>query len=213
MPIEIIPAILEVSWKNIERKLKLIQGLCAWVQIDVMDGVFVPNTTWRTPHDLVRVNSTLNIEIHLMVDRPERTLLSWLTPRAVKRVIVHAEATDRLEDVFATAHGMHKQIGLAINPKTPIASIQQFLPQSALVLVMGVEPGFSGQAFDASVLIKIQQLRKLDARIPIAVDGGVNEKTAPHMKAAGATILYAASYLWQEEAEIPEKINTLKQIP
>ena len=212
MVVEIIPAILEVSWENIACKLKLIQGLCAWVQIDVMDGVFVPNTTWGNFQDINTVKSPPNIEIHLMIDRPERTLLSWLVPRAVKRVIVHAESTDLLENVFAAGHSMHKQIGLAINPKTPIESIDRFLPQSALVLVMGVEPGFSGQAFDVSVLKKIQQLQKFDAHIPIAVDGGVNEKTAPQMMAAGATILYVASYLWQDEAKIAEKINTLKKI-
>ena len=212
--ITIVPAILEKKFAEIKKKVKRIERetpSLKWVQIDVADGKFVPNTTWSCASDLSKLNTKLNMEMHLMIENPERHLDQWLKQDLVKRVLVHQEAivkpkekiTKELEnkffDIVARIKKSRRQSGLVINPGTSIKLIQKYLIVVDMVMVMGVEPGYSGQPFKSRVLRKINQLRHLAPRLPISVDGGVNLESAPRLVAVGATHLCASSYLWNSD--------------
>src|SRR3990167_806090 len=93
----ITPAILETSWSAIEDKIKQIDGLTEWVEIDVADGLFVPAVTWAAPDDLALLPGQAKIEIHLMVNQPEEILADWMN--VADRVVIHIEATDKLDDI------------------------------------------------------------------------------------------------------------------
>ncbi len=205
--IEIIPAILEKSISEIKTKLARLADLSAinWAQLDIMDGQFVPNVTWNEPGDLADITTRLKFEIHLMVENPAAAIDAWFALSNVKRLLVHEEALaarspsrpeDILAEIILKARHHRTEIGLVLNPGTNINLVKRFLMVLDMVLVMGVEPGFSGQEFKLEVIKKVNTLRKLNTKIKIGVDGGVNLRTAPALVAAGATHLCLASYLW-----------------
>lgn len=218
--VEIIPAILEKSISGIKNKLTRLEDLAvvSWAQLDVMDGKFVPNTTWNNPADLATLATSLKLEIHLMVEDPAAAINNWLALPNVRRILVHEEALvarrpvrpeDLLAEMILKARHQKKEIGLALNPATDISLVKRFLMVLDMVLVMGVDPGFSGQEFKLGVIRKVSALRKLNTKIKIAVDGGVNLKTAPALVAAGATHLCVASYLWKS-ADLSRAVAELK---
>lgn len=200
---EIIPAILERDLMSVLNKIEIARSLgVKTVQLDVMDGIFVNNQSYGVPdHHLA--SCRMDLEIHLMVDDPLAQMARWRRLRNVKRVIIHREAVSEklLRRRFF--------LSLALNPDTPLATIGEHLDRMNHVLIMGVQPGWSGQEFHYSVLRKIASLKRMTYRkFTIGVDGGVNRKTAPLLKAAGVDILNVASFLWQgDEIENDIRIN------
>jgi len=184
-----------VKIKKIEKEAPKIK----WVQLDIMDGKFVPNTTWNNPPDLSKLNTKLNLEVHLMIQKPCGAALNWIGRQNIKRILVHKEsATDgkQMDKLINTVKQAGIEFGIALNPDTPAESIKNYLPILDEVLLMAVLPGFSGQKFQNKILDKIRVLRKLNSQVPIAIDGGVNLETAPLAIKAGANRLCAASFLW-----------------
>ena len=170
------------------------------VQIDVMDGRFVPNITFgplavRALRPLTR----LTLEVHLMVTPPER-FIEQFAEAGADTLIVHQEATPHLHRAIQQIHGYGKKAGVAINPSTPSAMLSEVLGNVELVLVMTVNPGFGGQDFIPETLGKIRELRRtLDSRgfgCELEVDGGIHEKTAPLVVEAGAKVLVAGSAVY-----------------
>ena len=208
---QVIPAILEKNWKDVEAKIHLVEGKVEWVQLDIMDNKFVPNQTWDNPKDLEGLKTNLNIEVHLMIENPEDYLDEWCDLSSVKRVIVHAEAVRDVSDAIRLIQSRNKQAGIALNPETSVDIIAPEVFNLDLVLVMGVKPGFSGQAFCETSLEKIREIRELDDAIDIAVDGGVNLETSPKIVEAGANILCAASFLWSAK-DIDKQISFLENL-
>jgi len=202
---EIIPAILEKDLKSVLEKIEIARSLgVETVQLDVMDGLFVNNTSYGTPdHHLA--SCRLGLEIHLMINDPLAQMARWRLLRNVKRVIIHREAVEEktLKQKFF--------LSFALNPDTPLSMIAPHLKRIKHVLFMGVRPGWSGQEFDDSILEKIKAFKALDAkRITIGVDGGVNRETAPLLKKAGADILNVANFLWQ--GDVQENYRWLKSL-
>ena len=202
--IQIIPAILEKEFSAIAQKIRRVEkeapdiGL---VQIDIADGVFVPNITGSRAEDLAEFSSSLTYEIHLMTQNPLRILDEWFALSRLKRIIIHKEACSRkdVSECAMRAHKAGKELAVALNPSTPVSAIIDELPQIDMVLLMGVDPGFAGQLFKEGVLSKIHELRAKAPAIPISVDGGINLETAPRIILAGATHLCLGSYLWKQE--------------
>jgi ribulose-phosphate 3-epimerase len=213
--VQIIPAILEKSFKEVALKIKRIEQEAPeikWVQLDIADGKFVPNTTWLNPSDLSKLKTELNLEIHLMIKEPMVTLSDWLDHKIVKRLIIHQETIKNdleLVKIIKLIKERGREAGVALNPGTPISSIQNFLNTLNEVLLMSVEPGFSGQVFKQEIFDKIRALRKLNPKIPIAVDGGINLGAAPALIAAGANRLCVASYLWHSK-DLKKAVKALK---
>ena len=215
--IEIIPAILEKSFDGVVNKIKRIEKEAPdinWAHLDIMDGKFVPNTTWSEPRDLSSFKTSLNLEVHLMIKNPRDFLADWLVLNNVKRILIHKETVLSNREINRIAREVkahNKEIGLVFNPDTPLESAIDGLIELDGIMLMGVEPGFSGQIFKEEVLVKAERLRQLDKQISIALDGGVSPETVPSILAAGTTRLCAASYLWKSD-NFKEAINCLKAI-
>src|SRR6185369_8713023 len=155
--------------------------------LDVMDGHFVPNLTYGLPLvETVRRLTNLAIEVHLMIEEPEKWVGRYIDAGA-DMATFHVEATADAGAVLQDIRRRGGAAGLAINPPTPLAKIEPHLPLCDLVLVMSVMPGFGGQAFDPVSLEKLRALRaKPDLQAVLEIDGGVNAKTLPQAAAAGA---------------------------
>jgi ribulose-phosphate 3-epimerase len=192
--IQVVPAILEKTEEAIREKVSLLKGITDFVQLDVMDGQFVPNTTFAQASRLADLPITM--EVHLMIERPIFHLDSWALPN-VSRMIVHYEAVDNVPHTISHIRGLGKQVGLALNPATSTFDIKEYLNDLDLVVVMGVEPGFSGQQFQRDVLEKVKEIKKMRPELLVEVDGGVNAYTRNNIVKAGTDILAASSFLWK----------------
>ncbi|TAL19387.1 ribulose-phosphate 3-epimerase [Patescibacteria group bacterium] len=191
---EIIPAILAYSEKEFDDKVKQIGARASTIQIDVMDGLFVPNRTWADPAAVAKMRLPYTIEAHLMVADPLPAAQAWVAAGA-QRIFVHAEAEGWRAAVQA-AREEEREGGVAVNPNTPLSAIEEVINELDAVLVMGVNPGWSGQPFERLAIARVAELRSRYPRLRIEVDGGVNESNARELAAAGADGLVAASALF-----------------
>lgn len=208
MSIKVQAAILEQDVHEVQRKIHMLDGLFPDVQLDVMDGHFVPNTTVHDPIVIEGLDwGTLKIDLHLMIENPELNIKKWALPN-VQAMMIHFEAAHNVAECIELIHKYNKQAVLVINPHTPTYDIQEYIPQLEGVMVMGVEPGFAAQAFNSDVLQKITHLREQYPELTIYVDGGVNESTKSGIIKAGASVLCANSYLFNA-ADITQAAQTL----
>lgn len=190
----IIPAILTKDLADLKRKLKMIEGLADWVQIDIMDGKFVENTSVSL-RDLEKIKIPFNLELHLMVFNPEKYFKNCQKLKA-KRVIWHWESAKNQGRVFRAAAKYNFQKAVALNPKTGVEKIKPYLNRLDLVLLLGVTPGFQGQSFQSLVFKKIKKLREFSKRIKIGVDGGVNLFNVKKIADAKVSNIVVGSYLF-----------------
>ncbi len=184
------------------------------IQVDVMDGRFVPNITFGPlVVEALRSAVSVPLDVHLMIVEPERYLADFAQAGA-ERVMVHQEACLHLHRVLQAIHDLGVEAAVAINPGTPLSLLEEVLDLTDLIQVMTVNPGFGGQSFIHSQLDKIRRLRQmLGARglqTPISVDGGIDPTTAPLVVEAGATVLVAGSAIYNSEASVAENIAALR---
>ncbi len=187
---EIIPAILEKDWSEIKKKIKLVEGLADWIQLDVSDGQFTSTQTWNNPQDLFLIKSNLNIEVHLMVNEPWLVAGSWFSSPA-KRVVVQVEAlaspqSVRFDELIFLAKRYGKEIVWAFKIETPWQGYEELLQKpDSRVLFLSVEPGRQGQNFDERVFDKIKTLKLAHSNVKVAVDGGINLDNIKSIKSVG----------------------------
>ncbi len=206
----IIPAIIANNFEELAKKINLVDRYVDWLQLDIMDGYFVDNSTWNNPADLKKIKSKSKIEAHLMIKNPEDKISQWINS-GVKRIIVHYESTKYLQEVINDIKKAGLEVGLAINPQTPVEVIDGFILDLDLVLIMTVEPGQGGQELIDDTLVKIKKIRDNYPNINIEVDGGINFETAPKVIQAGANFLAAGSIIFKS-SNIEETIKKLKNI-
>jgi ribulose-phosphate 3-epimerase len=184
------------------------------IQVDVMDGSFVPDITFgpgvvRALRPLVR----LPLDVHLMIVEPERHLEAFANAGA-DRLIVHQETCPHLHRVLQSIRELKIEAGVALNPGTPLSVLEEVLDLTDLIQVMTVNPGWGGQPFLHSQLDKIRRLRRmLDQHgldTPISVDGGIDPTTAPLVVDAGATVLIAGSSIYNDRASVTENVTVLR---
>ncbi len=193
---ELIPAILARDEADFRAKAAAVADHVQTVQIDVMDGVFVGNTTWADPAAIRAMHLPFVLEAHLMVAYPERVVDDWIMAGA-RRVFVHLEAPGNPMAAVEAMRSAGREGGLAINPDTPVAKIADLLPELDAVLVMGVTPGWSGQQFQSTVLGKVSELKRLRPGLRVEVDGGVTPAVAADLTALGCDGVIAASALFE----------------
>lgn len=184
------------------------------IQVDVMDGSFVPNITFgpgvvRALRPLVR----LPLDVHLIIVKPERHLAAF-ADAGPDRLIVHQETCPHLHRVLQSIRELKVEAGVAINPGTPLSVLEEVLDLTDLIQVMTVNPGWGEQLFLHSQLDKIRRLRRIQDECgldtPIAVDGGIDTTTAPLVVDAGATVLIAGSSIYNDKASVAENVAMLR---
>jgi len=184
------------------------------IQIDVMDGRFVPPITFGAGVvRALRSQVDLPLDVHLMILEPERHLEVFAEAGA-DRIIVHQEATPHLHRLLQTIRELDVEAGVSINPGTPLAVLEEVLDLSDLIQIMTVNPGWGGQAFLYGQLDKIRRLKLLLGErgldIPIGVDGGIDPATAPLVVEAGATMLVSGSSIYNDRAPVLDNVTALR---
>lgn len=183
------------------------------IQIDVMDGRFVPNINFGpSVVSAIRPITDMMLDVHLMIVEPEKYIEDFVKAGA-DRIIVHQEVCTHLHRVLQSIREMGIKSGVTLNPATPPDMIEDVLELSDFVQVMGVNPGFGGQKFIHSQLNKIRALKSmLKARgldVPIGLDGGIDTATAPLVVEAGATVLVAGSSVYNSRGSVKENVEAL----
>lgn len=192
----VVPAILEQEWDAIVEKVNRLKPVTNFVQLDVCDGQFVPNTTFNDTAMLATLD--IEMEVHLMIEHPTLHINKWALPN-VKRIIVHHEAAGNVAHAIDQIHKAGKEAGIALNPDTSTYDAKEYIDKVDLMVVMGVVPGFSGQEFISDVLEKVKELKRLRPDVMVEVDGGVNGHTRDQIEAAGVDLVGASSYLYNAE--------------
>jgi ribulose-phosphate 3-epimerase len=214
--IRIAPSILSADFTRLADEVKAVESAGVdRVQIDVMDGRFVPNITFGTlAVESLRMKTRLLLETHLMVTPPEDFIEAFARAGA-DTIIVHQEATPHLHRAIQQIHALGKKAGVAINPATPALMVSEVMTLVELVLVMTVNPGFGGQVFIPETLPKIRQIRNVirqrNLKCELEVDGGIHEATAPQVVEAGADVLVAGSAIFDAPEGVAEALRKLQK--
>jgi ribulose-phosphate 3-epimerase len=209
----IAPSVLAADFANLAQETQMLhESAAAWIHIDVMDGVFVPNISFGFPViEAIRKHTTKFFDCHLMIEKPERYIAQFVASGA-NMITVHAEACPHLHRTIQQIKAEGCMAGVAINPGTPVGVLADVIGDLDLALIMSVNPGFGGQKFIANTLHKTAQLRAMiDATgkdIYLEIDGGVNQINAGALIHAGANVLVAGSFVFAS----PKPKETISQL-
>lgn len=199
--VQIAPSILSADFAHLGRDIAAVErGGADLIHVDVMDGHFVPNITIGTPVvRAIKKVATRPLDVHLMIAEPDRYIDDFAKAGA-DMLSVHVETTPHLHRTIAHIKERGVKAGAVINPSTPVTALDDIAVDLDFVLVMSVNPGFSGQAFIRQSLEKVRRVRQLLDRVgssaPIEIDGGVDQSNVADVIAAGATILVAGNAIF-----------------
>ena len=202
--VKIAPSILSADFSRLGDEIKAVEDAGAdWIHVDVMDGHFVPNITIGPPViESIRKVTKLPLDVHLMIEHADRYVKSFAEAGA-DLLTVHVEACPHLNRTLQTIRELNVRAGVVLNPATPLSSLEEVLHEIDMVLLMSVNPGFSGQSFIPSMLDKISNLRDImshyENEIEMQVDGGVRVDNAGKIKEAGASVLVAGSAIFNSK--------------
>jgi ribulose-phosphate 3-epimerase len=210
--IEIVPSILSADMTRLGEQVKEAARAGAdRIQVDVMDGHFVPNLTFGPMVvEAVRRVTDLPIEAHLMIERPELFIEAFAKAGATL-IEVQVESTTSLYRTVMRIRELGAKAGVAINPATSVEMLREILPFITTVNVMTVEPGFGGQKFIDQSPEKIRRVRAMAPDVEIEVDGGIDARTAPLVVKAGATVLVAGSSVFGHKQGIAAGIRAIRR--
>jgi ribulose-phosphate 3-epimerase len=190
----IVPAVLTDDFAVLQKMFKQAETFTDYLQVDVMDGEFVPSKS-ITYNDLLKINTSIEWEAHLMVNKPE-SYLDGFKKAGARRIIFHFEATDSHADIISRIRKLGLEVGLAVNPETPASSFLSFADTLDSVLFMTVHPGFYGAKFLLEVLDKIVDFRRQKPDIEIGADGGVKEDNLIKIAQSGVNNLCVGSAIF-----------------
>lgn len=212
----IAPSILAADFANLQRDIEMINKSQAdWFHIDIMDGVFVPNISFGMPVlDAIRKHAQKTIDVHLMIVDPDRYITTFKKLGA-DILTVHYEACTHLHRTLQAIKAEGMKAGVALNPHTSVDLLEDVIQDIDLVCIMSVNPGFGGQSYIENTFAKVEKLKAMIVRkntsTLIEIDGGVTNKNAKQLSAAGADVLVAGSYVFGAENPV-ETIAELKKM-
>jgi len=209
--IEIIPAILEKDFYSVQKRISQAEKYFKIAQVDITDGKFVYNQTFNDSVKFLKLVSNIDLEMHLMIDKPEKNWEKWAKHKRVKRIVFHAEVASNPEKLIAEIKKKGKQVGIALNPPTDEKFLIQLVDQLDLVLILGVNPGFAGQEFISTVLDKIKNIRSYSHKVNIACDGGVKLDNVIAMVNAGANIIVTNTLIFKDD-NIEENLSQIRKL-
>lgn len=194
----VTPSILSADFGRLQDEVASVEDHADWLQVDVMDGHFVPNLSFGAPV-AKWIKTKLPLDIHLMVQNPLDRVKEFQAI-GCKHITFHAEAvkgTKERKALLTTIRATGCTAGIALNPETPVSAIDDIVGEVDLVLVMSVHPGFGGQTFISSVLEKVKTLRSAHPALMIQIDGGIDDDTAALARAAGVNNLVAGNFIFR----------------
>ena len=212
----ISPSVLSCDFANIQRDVEMINNSNAdWFHVDVMDGVFVPNISFGFPViEAIKKHAKKPLDVHLMIQNPDQYVEQFKKSGA-DILTVHYEACTHLHRTIQAIKEAGMKAGVALNPHTPVALLEDVIEELDLVLIMSVNPGFGGQKFIQNALVKVAQVKELiiskKSKALIEVDGGVNLETGKELVKAGADVLVAGSFIFNSDNPTIT-IDSLKKI-
>ena len=188
------PSILSADFARLEQECKSLEKCGAdWIHCDVMDGNFVPNITFGMPIvRSIRRCVVLPLDVHLMIERPERYVRQFAEAGA-DLITIHVEATDNVAETLELVRACGKKAGICVKPNTPVEELIPYRGLFDMVLIMSVEPGFGGQKFLPSAVEKIRSAKQLFPDALLEVDGGINRDTAKLVIDAGVDVIVAGN--------------------
>lgn len=214
--IGLVPSILSADFTRLGDQVREAEAAGAQrIQIDVMDGHFVPNITMGPAIvEAVRGCTSLPLEAHLMITNPQDYIETFARAGA-DVIIVHQEVCPHLHRVIQQIKRAGKKAGVALNPSTPVFLLQDVYPLLDHVLIMTVNPGFGGQDFIPQTLPKIQYMRQIITQhgltCDVEVDGGIHEQTVPQVTQAGANLLVAGSAVYNKNESVAQALARLRR--
>lgn len=212
----IAPSVLAADFGNLQKDVEMInQSQADWFHIDIMDGVFVPNISFGMPVlEAIKKHANKTLDVHLMIVQPERYIKTFAKLGA-NILTVHYEASTHLHRTLQEIKAEGMKAGVALNPHTNVAVLEDCIGDIDLVCIMSVNPGFGGQSFIENTYKKVQQLKEIITRNGastfIEIDGGVTSKNSKQLVDAGADVLVAGSFVFNSENPI-DTIANLKEL-
>ncbi|MCH7396918.1 ribulose-phosphate 3-epimerase [Belliella sp. DSM 107340] len=213
MSVKIAPSILASDFANLQKEIEMINiSEADYIHVDIMDGVFVPNISFGIPvTEAVNKHAKKPLDVHLMIVNPDQYLEAFKNAGATI-ISVHYEACTHLHRTLQGIRQLGCKAGVAINPHTSVELLKDVINDIDLVCIMSVNPGFGGQKFIENTYAKVKRLKEIitenGAQTEIEIDGGVNENNAPLLRAAGADVLVAGSFVFSST----DPLDTIKKL-
>jgi len=203
----IIPAIIAKTQKELNEHLGKVKDFSELIQLDIIDGTFVPNSSLDFDFDVS--GSNIGFEAHLMINNP----MEWIEENwwKVNTILVHFESCENPEDTIRFVRNKGKKIGFAITPGTKVHNVKAFLDDIDQLLIMTVNPGFYGSKFLPETINKISEARQMKPGLDIEVDGGVTPDTIKLVHEAGANMFVSGSYIIKSDS-VKDSIATLRNL-
>lgn len=212
---QVLPAIIEDTYEEVEKKLKLVAPLVDWVQLDIGDGEFVGHRTWTQVEDLASAPSSLNIDLHIMASDPLTFARRASCVNFIRRITFHCEIASPIEAVITEIKMMKREVGIAVNPNTPIEAFKSLSTEVDAFLIMGVHPGWGGRGFLPETPGRVRALKNLTKgmKVKIGVDGGIHLATGSAQVCvnAGADFLVVGSGIFKAQ-DPAEAIRQFQQL-
>ncbi|GAB6189505.1 ribulose-phosphate 3-epimerase [Marinitoga arctica] len=203
MEMKIYPSILAADFSKLGEQIKNVENTIDGIHLDIMDGLFVPNISFGTPIvKSIRKITNKYLDAHLMIVNPDRYIEDY-AKMGVNGITVHYEAVTHLHRTITKIKDLNCDAGVSLNPHTPVFLLEEILPFVDRVLIMSVNPGFTGQKFIPETLNKIKKLKKMidekNLNVVIEVDGGIGEKNIRDLYISGAKEFVVGAGIFHQE--------------